>query len=77
MSGLCRDAAWLKSYVVGSMLLTKEGMQVGGSFTIVTDTVNYTSLRIGVQRLGGLGPLKRDLAALDPVIWVKCKALVE
>jgi hypothetical protein len=30
MSGLCRDAAWLKSYVVGSMLLAKEAMQVGG-----------------------------------------------
>jgi len=28
LSGLCRDAAWLKSYVVATMMLTKEVMQV-------------------------------------------------
>lgn len=28
LSGLCRDAAWLKSYIVSSLCLTKEAMQV-------------------------------------------------
>lgn len=30
LSGLVRDAAWLKSYMVSSLLLTKEAMQVRG-----------------------------------------------
>ncbi|GLI62032.1 hypothetical protein VaNZ11_004610, partial [Volvox africanus] len=27
LSGLCRDASWLKSYMVASLVATKEGMQ--------------------------------------------------
>ena len=29
LSGLCRDAAWLKSYIAAELLLLKELMQVG------------------------------------------------
>lgn len=28
LSGLCRDGAWLKSYAVATLLLTKESLQV-------------------------------------------------
>jgi hypothetical protein len=31
LSGLVRDAAWLKSYMVASLLVFKEAMQVGKS----------------------------------------------
>ncbi len=30
LSGLCRDAAWTKSYVASSLLILKELLQVGG-----------------------------------------------
>lgn len=29
LEGLCRDGAWLKSYMVAALLLGKEAMQVG------------------------------------------------
>lgn len=28
LSGLCRDAAWLKSYIAASEVITKEAMQI-------------------------------------------------
>jgi hypothetical protein len=34
LSGLVRDAAWLKSYVVSSLLVFKEAMQVGGGLLL-------------------------------------------
>ncbi|GLC36880.1 hypothetical protein PLESTB_000182800 [Pleodorina starrii] len=31
LSGLCRDASWLKSYMIASLVATKEGMQASSS----------------------------------------------